>query len=140
MQRVTRDVITDLWPLYAAGEASADSRALIESFLQDDPEFSRTLHELERERLPRPDVPVLAPNEELKTLARLRRRIRGPVPLLMFAMIFSCFAFGTLVSDTSFDVSPRRFIVTALIAVCFWAAFLVQLFKGRREVLIRVRR
>jgi len=140
MQRVTRDVITDLWPLYAAGEASADSRELIESFLRDDPEFSRTLHELERERLPRPDVPVLAPNEELKTLARLRRRIRGPVPLLMFAMIFSCFAFGTLVSDTSFDVSPRRFIVTALIAVCFWAAFLVQLFKGRREVLIRVRR
>lgn len=140
MQRVTRDVITDLWPLYAAGEASADSRTLIESFLQDDPEFARTLHELEGERLPRPDVPVLAPNEELKTLTRLRRRIRGPVPLLMFAMIFSCFAFGTLVSDTSFDVSPRRFIVTALIAVFFWAAFLVQLFKGRREVLIRVRR
>ena len=140
MQSVTRDVITDLWPLYTAGEASADTRALIESFLQDDSEFARTLHELERERLTRPDVPVLAPSEELRTLARLRRRIRGPVPLLMFAMIFSCFAFGTLVSDTSFDVSPRRFIITALIAVCFWAAFLFQLFKGRREVLIRVRR
>jgi hypothetical protein len=140
MQRVTRDVITDLWPLYTAGEASADTGALIESFLQGDPEFARTLHELERERLPRPDVPVLAPNEELETLARLRRRIRGPVPLLMFAMIFSCFAFGTLVSDTSFDVSPRRFIITALIAVGFWAAFLFRLFKGRREVLIRARR
>jgi len=140
MQSVTRDVITDLWPLYTAGEASPDTRALIESFLEGDSEFSRTLHELERERLPRPDVPVLAPNEELKTLARLRRRLWGPVPLLMLAMIFSCFTFGTLVSDTSFDVSPRRFIVTALIAASFWGAFLFQLFKGRREVLIRVRR
>jgi len=140
MQRVTRDVITDLWPLYTAGEASADTRALIESFLQDDFEFARTLQELARERMPMPEVPKLAPDEELKTLARIRRRIRGPVPLLTFAMIFSCFAFGTLVSDTSFDVSPRRFIITALIAVFFWAAFLFQLFKGRREVLIRVRR
>jgi anti-sigma factor RsiW len=140
VQRVTRDVITDLWPLYTAGEASADTRALIDSFLQDDPEFARTLHELEREKLPMPEVPMLAPDEELKTLARIRRRIRGPVPLLMFAMTFSCFAFGTLVSDTSFDVSPRRFIVTSMIAVGFWAAFLFRLFKGRREVLIRVRR
>ena len=143
MQSVTRDVITDLWPLYTAGEVSPDTRALIESFLEGDSEFSRTLHELERERLPRPDVPVLAPNEELKTLARLRRRLRGPVPLLMLAMIFSCSAFGTLVSDTSFDVSPRRFIITSLIAASFWAAFLFQLFrlfKGRREVLIRMRR
>ena len=74
MQSVTRDVITDLWPLYTAGEASPDTRALIESFLQDDPEFARTIHQLERESLPRPDVPVLAPNEELRTLARLRHR------------------------------------------------------------------
>ena len=140
MQWVTRNVITDLWPLYTAGEVSADTRALIESFLQDDPEFAKTLQDLARERLLRPEVPMLAPDEELKTLARVRQRIRGPVPLLMFAMIFSCFAFGILVSDTSFDVSPRRFIITALIAVCFWAAFLFRLFKGRREVLIRVRR
>jgi anti-sigma factor RsiW len=140
VQRVTRDVISDLWPLYAAGEASADTRTLIENFLQDDPEFARTLQELVRERLPSLEVPALAPDRELETLTRVRRRMRGPVPLLMFAMIFSSLAFGALVSDTSFDVSPRRFIVTALIAVCFWAAFLFRLFKGRREVLIRVRR
>jgi hypothetical protein len=140
MQRVTRDVISDLWPLYAAGEASADTRALVENFLQDDPEFARTLQELVLERLPSLAVPALVPDQELETLAQVRRRIRGPIPLLMFAMIFSCLAFGTLISDTSFDVSPRRFIVTAIIAACFWTAFLFRLFKGRREVLIRVRR
>ncbi len=140
MERVTRDVISDLWPLYAAGEASADTRALIEGFLREDPEFARTLDELGRECPPTPVVARLAPDTELRTLARLRQRLRLPIPLLMCAMIFSGFAFGSLISDTSFDVSPRRFIVTALIAACFWAAFLFRLVKGRRDVLIRVRK
>jgi hypothetical protein len=140
MEKVTRDVIIDLWPIYAAGEASSDTRALVESFLQRDREFAREIGELAQDPVRAPEVPLLAPDAELKTLARIRRRIWGPVPLLMLAMIFSCFAFGTLVSDTSFDVSPRRFVITVLIALCLWAAFLFRLFKGRREVLIRVRR
>ena len=40
---VTRDVITDLWPVYASGEASPDTRALVEAFLQGDPEFARLI-------------------------------------------------------------------------------------------------
>lgn len=35
--RISRDVIKDLLPLYTAGEASADTRALVEEFLKDDP-------------------------------------------------------------------------------------------------------
>jgi hypothetical protein len=140
VEKVTRDVITDLWPLYAAGDVSADTRALIEAFLKEDPEFAKELGDLSREPLRGPDVPALSPDAELRTLQRVRRRLRGPVPLLMLAMMFSCMSFGTLVSDTSFDVSPRRFIVTALIAVSFWAAFVIRLFKGRREFYIHVRR
>jgi anti-sigma-K factor RskA len=139
MENVTRDVIADLWPLYVAGEASTDTRALIDAFLREDQEFAQTLTELARERLPNLDAPSLAPDHELKTLARIRRRLVGPRPLLLLAMVFSCMAFGRLVSDTSFDVSPRAFIATAVVAACFWAAFLVRLVKGRREVLIRVK-
>jgi hypothetical protein len=40
---VTRDVILDLWPLYEAGELSADSRSLVDRFLSTDPEFARML-------------------------------------------------------------------------------------------------
>jgi hypothetical protein len=140
MENVTRDVISDLWPLYRAGEASRDTRALIEAFLREDQEFAQTLAELDRERVPALETPSLKPDHELRTLARVRKRLVGPITLLQLALVFSCFAFGTLVSDTSFDVSPRRFIVTAAIAACFWAAFLIRLFKGRREVLIRVER
>ena len=34
---ITKDVINDLLPLYEAGEASADTRALVEAFLKADP-------------------------------------------------------------------------------------------------------
>lgn len=140
MENVTRDVIADLWPLYASGEASPDTRSLIEAFLREDREFAQTLKELAVERFTSLEAPSLAPDHELKTLARIRRRLAGPLTLLQLALVFTCFAFGTLISDTSFDVSPRRFIATALIAVCFWAAFLVRLYKGRREVLLQIRR
>lgn len=38
---VTRDVVLDLLPLYLAGEASADSRALVDAFLASDPQLAR---------------------------------------------------------------------------------------------------
>jgi hypothetical protein len=140
MEHVTREVIADLWPLYVSEDASADTRKLIEAFLRDDPEFARTLKELPREALPNFEPPVLSPDHELRTLSRVRKRLMGPLMMLNFALIFSGLSFGALVSDTSFDVSPRRFIATALVAVCFWTIFLVKLFKGRREVLVRIRR
>lgn len=38
---VTRDVVLDLLPLYLSGEASADTRALVETFLATDPQLAR---------------------------------------------------------------------------------------------------
>jgi anti-sigma factor RsiW len=140
MSQITRDVVNDLWPLYVSGDASADSRRLVEAYLSEDPEFARALSVASRDRLARLEAPSLAPDHELRTLSRIRRRLAGPVWLLQLALIFTCFAFGRIVSDTSFDVSPRNFIVTAAVAGCFWVAFFVKLLKGRRDVLLRIRR
>lgn len=38
---VTRDVIYDLLPTYFAGDASEDSRKLVEAYFESDPEFAR---------------------------------------------------------------------------------------------------
>ena len=140
MEKVTREVILDLWPLYVSGEASADTRALVEAFLAGEPEFAQTMREADRVRFPGPEAPSLPPDHELKTLAQIQRRLVGPRPLLFLAMVFTMLAFGRIIADTSFDVSPRAFIATAVIAACFWVAFLVKLLKGRREVLVRIRR
>ena len=42
---VSRNVVRDLWPLYRAGEASSDSRAIVESYLASDPSFAATMKE-----------------------------------------------------------------------------------------------
>jgi len=140
MENVTRDVIADIWPLYVSGDVSPDTRKLVEAYLYEDTEFAQTLSEMAGERLPHLQTPFLTPDHELRTLTRIRRRLAGPVWLMQLALIFTCLAFGRLISDTSFDVSPRKFIVAASVAACMWIAFFVVLYKGRRDILFRVRR
>jgi len=72
----------------------------------------------------------------LKTLARTRRRLKGYVWLLQLALMFTAFSFGRIISDTSFDVSPRNFIITASIAAAFWIAFFVSLIRMRARILL----
>jgi hypothetical protein len=131
---ITREVINDLWPVYAAGEASADTRALIEQYLDRDPEFAQILRGRSDESLTGLDVPRLPLDSEAKALRKTKRLLHGWDWLLFMAMIFSCSAFGRIVSDTSWDVSPVNFIVVASIAVAFWIAFFTRLVLVRKRV------
>ena len=38
---VTRQVVTDLLPIYLSGEASGDTKALVEDYFRQDPDFER---------------------------------------------------------------------------------------------------
>jgi hypothetical protein len=131
---VTRDVINDLWPVYASGEASADTRALVEAFLRQDPEFARLLQRRGEEGLLRRETPGLPPDREAQALRRTKRLLHGWDWLIFMAILFSCFAFGRIVADTSWDVSPVNFIVTASIAGIFWIAFFARLLWVRKSV------
>jgi hypothetical protein len=131
---VTREVISDLWPVYVSGEASADTRALVEAFLRQDQEFARVLQGRGDEDLRRQDAVRPSPDREAQALRRTKRLLHGWDWLVFLAMLFSCFAFGRIVSDTSWDVSPVNFIVMASIAVSFWVAFLVKTVWVRRKV------
>src|SRR5215471_812178 len=125
---ITRPVILDLWPAYISGEASPETRALVDEFLRSDPEFARQLRENPLGGIESPPVP---PDVETNAFVRTRRKLRGFPWLLEFAILFSALAFGRIVSDTSWDVSPRNFILTAGIAACFWVAFFVTLWRMR---------
>ena len=127
--KITRDVVTDLWPLYVAKEASADSHALIDEFLAQDPEFARLIRANGMAEMLAPAKLDVKPDAEMKIFLAARRSLlfrQLNLPLFL-AMLFSCFAFGRIVSDTSFDVSPRNFIVVASIAAVCWITFFVQL-------------
>lgn len=56
--KVTRDVIYDLLPGYFSGDISPDTRALVDEFLAQDPEFRRMM---ERFRTMFPDSRVAPP-------------------------------------------------------------------------------
>jgi len=133
--KVTRDVISDLWALCESGEATADTRTLVEEYLASNPDFARSLRENGQALLGQ--APSLPPDLEARTLMRTRKKLIGRMWPLFFAMMFSMLALGRLVSDTSFDVSPRQFIVTAAIAVGFWITFFVRLFWFQSSVLGR---
>jgi anti-sigma factor RsiW len=130
---VTRPVIVDLWSSYASGEASAETRALVDEFLRDDPELAR---QLRRDPLAAIQAPPPPPDTETRAFARARQQLRGYPRMLQMALIFSGLAFGRIISDTSWDVSPRNFIVTASIAACFWIAFLVSLWRMRARIMV----
>lgn len=72
---ITRNVISDLWPLYKSGEASADSKRIIEAFLSEDRDFRTVLEESERIQKGLPDM-ALSPDAELQLIALARQRIR----------------------------------------------------------------
>lgn len=134
---ITREVIIDLWPVYTAGEASADTRALVEEFLRDDPELSRLLKENDEAALLKAAVPALPPDREVQALNRTKKLLHGwdwSLILLIISMSFTLQAFGRIIADTSWDVSPRNFIIMVVIAAGFWCAFLIRRWWVRRKV------
>ena len=131
--KITRAVVVDLWAVYASGEASADTRALVEEFLRADPEFAQ---QLRREPAWPAVATSLAPDHQAQALTSTRRRLRGLPALLFLAMMFSMMAFGRIVADTSWDVSPRNFIAVASMAGVCWTAYVVTLWRMRARILI----
>ena len=76
MESVPRNVILDLLPAYIAGEASEESRALVEEFARNDPQIARLIRTgtLEPEAI---SPKMATPDDlEMKTMKRVRRSIR----------------------------------------------------------------
>lgn len=74
---VTREIVKDLLPLYAAGEASEESRAAVEEWLRTDPDLARVVAELRNEFAlsPATEMPQSSGQAELaQTKALLRSR------------------------------------------------------------------
>ncbi|MBN1550900.1 hypothetical protein JW979_05510 [bacterium] len=60
---ITRNVILDLLPLYAADEVSEDTRILIEKYLETDTELTHIAHQM-KHQLTANDIPVPLKRED----------------------------------------------------------------------------
>ena len=85
--KITRDVILDLLPLYLAEEASADTRALVETYLETDPELASKVKESAAAKLPK-EIPVpLTKENQMEAFKETKRLLLQRTVLLAF--IFS---------------------------------------------------
>jgi anti-sigma factor RsiW len=94
--KITQDVIKDLLTVYLAGEATPDTRALVEDWLRTDPELTRQVHQARNAGLPA--VPAPQPTIEKRALDRTRRQWRWRAILLGTAVYVS-----TLPASVTFD-------------------------------------
>ena len=76
MESVPRNVILDLLPAYIAGEASEESRALVEEFAQNDPQITRFIRTGKLETDPISPKTAVPDDLELKTIKHVRHSIR----------------------------------------------------------------
>lgn len=125
---VTRDVINDLLPLYAAGEASPDTVALVDEYLVHHPELGAAIEALRLE--PMSDLAVqLQPNKEKETLNMTKKllRLRGIFMGLGIFLTATITSFGGRdghITWTFIQESPTP--VTGLVvvaALAAWAGF-----------------
>ena len=85
--KITRNVILDLLPLYQANEVSTDTRALVEEYLETDPELANVAKQLAAVEKAG-DVPVLlTQDDKMKAYRKARRLII--LTTVMFAAVIS---------------------------------------------------
>ena len=85
--KITRDVITDLLPVYLSGEASQDTKALVDAFLKDDPEFSKLVRE-NGAILPESQI-NLSKENEMDTLLKTQKLLRQRSTYMAFTILFT---------------------------------------------------
>jgi len=112
---VTRDVVYDLLPAYFAGDASADSRALVESFLDTDPEFAAMAARFKR-LLGRPGAARADDRAEARTLDRARRAARRRGEFRGLTIGYALATAALVAAGLAGYASDRAFIIAAAFA------------------------
>jgi hypothetical protein len=123
---ISKDVIRDLLPVYVAGEASADTRALVEQSLGSDPGLRA-----EAEALGTIPVADIAPPAilEFSSLKRTQLLLRRRAFLVGFGYLFTTLPLALAGRDWGpvwFGVPAVRLLSTACIvaAAVGWTAFM----------------
>jgi anti-sigma factor RsiW len=137
--KITQNVVMDLLPVYLSGEASADTRTLIEEFLRQNPELSSAVEAQKREFDGQHELlePVAAPSadHELRTLARTRLLMERQKWSMTLAFMLTAFPFSFVSSggQLTFIIVRDQPVLTA--AAWFGAAILwILYFLTRRRL------
>ena len=122
---VTRDVVKDLLTVYLAGEASADTRTLVDEWLRSDPELAAQTDHARASELPAIDAPQ--PSVERRALDRTRRYLSWRSTVLGAAIYFSTLPLSVTFGSDGFhglllEDWPARLPALG-IAAALWIAY-----------------
>ena len=95
---ITRNVILDLLPLYLANEVSADTRALVEKYLKNDPQLAKIAEQSSAKEL-QENIPIpLTEDDKMKAYKKTKRLIvlfavilAGLISFVLFTIILIIF-------------------------------------------------
>lgn len=84
---INEDVIIDLYPLYESGEASEATQQLVESYLQQHPEFAKMLTSVNKNL---DSLETISPQstQEKETFMRVKRNLR--IRSILFGIALFC--------------------------------------------------
>ncbi len=122
---VTRSVVEDLLAVYLAGDASADTRAIVEEWLRTDASLARKVEEARRGTLP--PVALPDPSIETRALVRTRRQLRWRAVLLGVAIYVTTLPISVTFNRSGFSGLliqdwPERIVLIAL-AIALWVVY-----------------
>ena len=114
---MTRNVVKDLLPIYLLGEASDDTRRLVEEFLATDDALRRDVESARRFSLP--SIPDAAPTAEKAALDATRQLLKHRTSTLVLAVLFTLLPFSFVVKHS--QVTFVMFRDEPAIAAAWWA-------------------
>lgn len=127
--KLTNDVIIDLLPLYFSGEASEDTKTLVNTYFEQNPEFAEEAKK-SSEQIITNDIPInLTKENEMESLNKTKKRITLRSILLGFAIFFTIAPFSFAHFDGKSYFLPLDSPMTALIygsiGILFWIGYFV---------------
>jgi hypothetical protein len=125
--KMTRDIVTDLLPAYFSGEASTDTRRLVETYFREDPEFERHARgESSAWRTLAPPRPLTS-EAALETILRTKRLIRLRGTWMGCAIFLSllplAFTFDSSATYWAWQAFPLGAVIAAGLAGCAWFGY-----------------
>jgi hypothetical protein len=125
---VTREVITDLLPVYFAKECSQDTKLLVEEFFKTNPEFERQAREVSSP-FPSSIPQGMGKEEAIKLLGKVRRLLRVRSYIMGFAILCSLAPFSFTCTQGKFywlyAGSPNTAIIYGFVAIALWVSYFV---------------
>jgi ferric-dicitrate binding protein FerR (iron transport regulator) len=126
---VTKEIINDLIPLYVANECSPDTRALVDEYLQRNPQQTEEIR-----RAMETSIPEAAPSaknlDEVRSFREARRRLRRRSRVMAFAIFFSLAPFSFVWTSGRvwwlMREAPASAGVYAALGVVFWVIYAME--------------